>query len=653
MTPARRPVFGVVGGPVGLGVLGRYWQVSATLRLISSKGWLARPLALGNPDSLHELWDADVVVMCCDGVYPEVGGGISLSALQQWCAAGGILLEVAASPFLLASTGGIFEPSARWYTDVFGLLIESNGTDQLVEVTPAGASVLGELPLPATLAELNRGSDLRTVLSGVPGADVELVRSGTGACILGEYIIGRGRTIRWAASACGPWIERIQQALLELAAARCNPSRSRRPPAAVVGSITTVGGWLADRADGGSDACTGSRSERALTWVFADAEFAANGARFDVTGADGALPTGHVRARAAHLVEVELLEPLGLAGDVVVSLEGDDKIAALVQPAARSYLRKEFGVPDSPVTPTDFAEFWARQASVMPYSWALDKAGHLGARSPLVEITGCVCRAQDQVSSGLLARSRGLQSPAPAVLVLPGYQCSAEDDVPEWLAEHGMVAMSIGFGDVPSCGAAASAQGLLSEHPDDPERFGYVRVVLMCLAALQWLSRRPEVDPRRIAVLGGSQGGGLALLTAAVDSRVAAVVSLVPFLCDIVRSQASVMTHPYAELRAWFEAHPDRRVAAFDALQYFDGCNAASRITVPTLILHSARDEIVHPDAICELVSRFPTAPDELHAGEGHVAPALLHWREQILSWLCRRLEIGPEGSSPSTNPSL
>ena len=125
---------------------------------------------------------------------------------------------------------------------------------------------------------------------------------------------------------------------------------------------------MADRADGGSDICAGSRSERALTWVFADAEFAASSARFDVSGADGGLPTGHVRARAAHLVEVELLEPLGLAGDVVVSLEGDDEIAALVQPATRSYLRKEFGVPDSPVTPTDFAEFWARQASVMPYS---------------------------------------------------------------------------------------------------------------------------------------------------------------------------------------------------------------------------------------------------------------------------------------------
>ena len=110
MTAAHRPVFGVVGGPVGLGVLGRYWQVSATLRLIRSKGWLARPLALGNPDALHELWDADVVVMCCDGVYPEVGGGVSLSALQQWCAAGGVLLEVAASPFLLASTGGILSP---------------------------------------------------------------------------------------------------------------------------------------------------------------------------------------------------------------------------------------------------------------------------------------------------------------------------------------------------------------------------------------------------------------------------------------------------------------------------------------------------------------------------------------------------------------
>ncbi|MFY9527894.1 MAG: acyl-CoA thioester hydrolase/BAAT C-terminal domain-containing protein [Candidatus Acidiferrales bacterium] len=46
--------------------------------------------------------------------------------------------------------------------------------------------------------------------------------------------------------------------------------------------------------------------------------------------------------------------------------------------------------------------------------------------------------------------------------------------------------------------------------------------------ALRWLARRPEVDPRRIAVHGISRGGELALLLAARFPEICAVVSVVP-----------------------------------------------------------------------------------------------------------------------------
>jgi dienelactone hydrolase len=46
--------------------------------------------------------------------------------------------------------------------------------------------------------------------------------------------------------------------------------------------------------------------------------------------------------------------------------------------------------------------------------------------------------------------------------------------------------------------------------------------------ALRWLARRPEVDPRRIAVHGISRGGELALLLAVRFPEICAVVSVVP-----------------------------------------------------------------------------------------------------------------------------
>jgi len=42
------------------------------------------------------------------------------------------------------------------------------------------------------------------------------------------------------------------------------------------------------------------------------------------------------------------------------------------------------------------------------------------------------------------------------------------------------------------------------------------------LAAIDYLSQQPDVDPRRIGVAGIGQGGMTALYTAAVDRRVAA-----------------------------------------------------------------------------------------------------------------------------------
>ncbi|MGQ9584881.1 MAG: alpha/beta hydrolase family protein [Anaerolineae bacterium] len=47
-----------------------------------------------------------------------------------------------------------------------------------------------------------------------------------------------------------------------------------------------------------------------------------------------------------------------------------------------------------------------------------------------------------------------------------------------------------------------------------------------CMAALDWLSTQPEVDPERLGLLGGSMGGYWVLRTAAADDRVRACVAL-------------------------------------------------------------------------------------------------------------------------------
>lgn len=70
-------------------------------------------------------------------------------------------------------------------------------------------------------------------------------------------------------------------------------------------------------------------------------------------------------------------------------------------------------------------------------------------------------------------------------------------------------------------------QGVESRY-DNYFRGMYLRL----LRAIDFLASQPEWDGKRILVTGESQGGGQSLAAAGLDSRVSAVVALVPAMCD-------------------------------------------------------------------------------------------------------------------------
>jgi pimeloyl-ACP methyl ester carboxylesterase len=105
----------------------------------------------------------------------------------------------------------------------------------------------------------------------------------------------------------------------------------------------------------------------------------------------------------------------------------------------------------------------------------------------------------------------------PAIILLHGFGSSKDANnmkaPANMLASWGYVVLRF---DRRGCGESGGEPGLnlCPEHVEDTR------------AALSWLATRPEVDPSRIAVVGTSFGGAIALYTAGVDSRVAAVISV-------------------------------------------------------------------------------------------------------------------------------
>lgn len=64
------------------------------------------------------------------------------------------------------------------------------------------------------------------------------------------------------------------------------------------------------------------------------------------------------------------------------------------------------------------------------------------------------------------------------------------------------------------------------------DNFYFRGMYLRLLRTIDFMTRQPEWDGRRILVIGESQGGGQALAAAGLDKRVSAVVAIVPAMCD-------------------------------------------------------------------------------------------------------------------------
>ena len=149
-------------------------------------------------------------------------------------------------------------------------------------------------------------------------------------------------------------------------------------------------------------------------------------------------------------------------------------------------------------------------------------------------------------------------------------------------------------------GPSGPAQpGVLTRGVESPDTYYYRRVYADAVAALEVLRGHDLVDASRVAVAGGSQGGGISTSVAALaPSSVAAVMPDVPFLCDFRRAASVAQAEPYLELVRYLRAHRDRVSQAFATLSYFDAAVLATRATAPALFSVALMDLTCPPSTV-------------------------------------------------------
>ena len=171
--------------------------------------------------------------------------------------------------------------------------------------------------------------------------------------------------------------------------------------------------------------------------------------------------------------------------------------------------------------------------------------------------------------------------------------------------ERGIITLQIGIHGLPvtldptvySSLAAGGLARYMTINIDDRDRYYYRRVYLATVRANDYLTSLDNYDGTNLGVVGGSQGGALAIVTAALDARVKGLAASYPALADVtgyVHGRAGGWPHFFHPTRPG--AGPtDEKLAT---LPYFDVVNFARRLRVPGIYTWGYNDETCPPTSI-------------------------------------------------------
>jgi cephalosporin-C deacetylase len=154
-------------------------------------------------------------------------------------------------------------------------------------------------------------------------------------------------------------------------------------------------------------------------------------------------------------------------------------------------------------------------------------------------------------------------------------------------------------GDTPDpVGAGPQVPGFLTKGIDSRETYYYRRLFTDAVRAVEAARSLDIVDSSRVAVLGGSQGGAMALATAALVPDLSAVISYVTFLCDFPRATVITDHELYDQIVRYLAIHREKVDQVHETLSYFDGVNFAKRATSPAWFSTGLMDRTCPPSTV-------------------------------------------------------
>lgn len=263
------------------------------------------------------------------------------------------------------------------------------------------------------------------------------------------------------------------------------------------------------------------------------------------------------------------------------------------------------------VVPDDFDEFWSGQlaaANSYPLAASFDP---VATRLTTVDVFDVAFAGHGGSEiRGWLLLPRHRSGPVPAIVEYIGYgggRGLPHESLLWSAAGYAHFRMDTrGQGSGWSTGASSdphdpgdpAVPGFMTRGIRSPESYYYVRLIVDAVRAVAAARSHEAIAADRIAVIGASQGGGLAVAAANLAEGVAAAMADVPFLAHFERAMQITDSAPYAELAAYCRTHRDQIGTVFQTLSYVDIVNHARLATIPALFSVGLSDDVTPPSTV-------------------------------------------------------
>ncbi len=226
----------------------------------------------------------------------------------------------------------------------------------------------------------------------------------------------------------------------------------------------------------------------------------------------------------------------------------------------------------------------------------------------------------------------------PAVIVMPGY---GAEEPPIDRTTSGMITLSVNpRNHGPSRDFWKSPVEHMLWNIDEPEKYYYKMAFLDGLRGAEFLFSRPEVDKKKVATEGGSQGGLFAIAIASLEPRIACICSNVTAFSAYPEGMRLAYIGHHSQFRAML-ADPATSASVKRSLALTDGANMARKVKCPVQINMGGIDPVCPYVCGAVIYNSLPAGTVK----EIHVVPGARHEVPQPMrvengNWYRRHLGV-------------